>query len=351
MVGVESIRGVIGFVRTVAAGSFAAAAKELGVSPVAVSKNVQRLERRLGVRLLQRSTRKLSLTEEGRVFYQRCAEPLRELESAQSVVKDKARAPAGRLRVTSISPFGRTYVLPLLPAFSRLYPEIEVELHLDDAISDMIAEGYDIGIRAGQIKDGTMVVREIAPLHFVVCGAPSYLAQRGMPQTPADLARHNCLRLRRSAPAGALGWRLGPEQAPVSPPIGGNFLANDVTTLVTAAVHGHGLAFAPLPLVLPLFRSGALMPLLTDWISQPAHLFMHYPNRRHLPARVRSFVKFMLERFRQDPDLTSDPRALVAPFIHTGLEQLVAGSERERFGPRGRRSPGRVPAARRPNLD
>ena len=134
MAGIESIRGVVGFVQTVAAGSFAGAAKELGVSPVAVSKNVQRLERRLGVRLLQRSTRKLSLTEEGRLFHERCIGPLRELESAQSAVKDKGRSPAGTLRLTSISPFGRTYVLPLLPAFSRLYPDIEVELHLDDAI-------------------------------------------------------------------------------------------------------------------------------------------------------------------------------------------------------------------------
>jgi LysR family transcriptional regulator, transcriptional activator for dmlA len=315
MAGVESIRGVIGFVRTVAAGSFAAAAKELGVSPVAVSKNVQRLERRLGVRLLQRSTRKLSLTEEGRLFYQRCAEPLRELETAQSVVKDKGRAPAGKLRVTAISPFARTYVLPLLPAFSRLYPEIEVELHVDDAVSDMIAEGYDVGIRAGQMKDGSLVAREIAPRHFVVCGAPSYLAQHGMPLAPEDPARHNCLRLRRSAPAGALAWRLGPERAPASPPVSGNFLANDATTLATAAVHGQGLAFVPLPLVLPLFRSGALIPVHMDWISQPAQLFMHYPNRRHLPARVRCFVKFMLGRFRENPDLTSDPRALVAPFL------------------------------------
>jgi DNA-binding transcriptional LysR family regulator len=317
MAGVESIRGVIGFVRTVAAGSFAAAARDLGVSPVAVSKNVQRLERGLGVRLLQRSTRQLSLTEEGRLFYERCAEPLRELESAQSVVKDKGLTPTGRLRVTSISPFGRTYILPLLPAFSRRYPDIEVELHLDDDISDMIAEGYDLGIRAGQMKDGTMVAREIAPLHFVVCGAPSYLAQHGMPQTPEDLAHHNCLRLRRAASAGVLAWRLGSEVAPALPPIRGNLLANDVTTLAMAAVHGQGLAFAPLPLVLPMFRSGALVPLLTNWISQPAHFYMHYPNRRHLPARVRSFVMFMLSRLRKNPDLTSDPRALVAPFLCT----------------------------------
>src|SRR5471030_3047126 len=124
---VESIRGVIGFVKTVAAGSFAGAAKDLGVTPVAVSKNVQRLEQQLGVRLLQRSTRMLRLTDEGRLFYERCTGPLQELESAHSAVKDKGRAHAGVLRVTSLSPFGRNFVVPLLPAFSRRYPGIRVE--------------------------------------------------------------------------------------------------------------------------------------------------------------------------------------------------------------------------------
>ena len=313
MAGVESIRGVIGFVRTVAAGSFAGAARELGVSPVAVSKNVQRLERRLGVRLLQRSTRKLGLTEEGRLFYERCIGPLRELEGAQAAVKDKGRSPAGRLRVTSVSPFARTYVLPLLPAFSRRYPEIELELHLDDAVSDMIAEGYDVGIRAGEMRDATMVVREIAPLHFVVCGAPSYVAKYGMPGKPADLSGHNCVRQARRIPAGPAHWLLGPNKVATS--VSGNFIANDITTLVMAAVHGQGLAFAPLPFVLPLFRSGALVPLLPHWISKPAHLFIHYPNRKHLPMRVRSFVNFMLDRLRKNPDLISDPKALVAPYL------------------------------------
>jgi DNA-binding transcriptional LysR family regulator len=316
MAGVESIRGVVGFVRTVAAGSFAGAAKQLGVSPVAVSKNVQRLERRLGVRLLQRSTRKLSLTEEGQLFYERCMEPLRELESAQAAAKDRGRAPAGRLRVTSVSPFGRTYLLPLLGAFSSRYPDIEVELHLDDAVSDMIAERYDVGIRAGEMKDSTMIVREIAPLHFVVCGAPSYLEKHGIPRKPADLAGHNCVRLQgRTTAARPANWLLGGDRVPVLPPVSGNFLSSDITTLVAASVLGHGLVFAPLPFVLPLFRSGALVPLLPDCMAQRAHLFVHYPNRKHLPMRVRSFVNFMLERFRKNPDLVSDPQLLVAPYL------------------------------------
>ena len=343
MANVESIRGVVGFVRTVAAGSFAGAARALGVTPVAVSKNVQRLERQLGVRLLQRSTRKLGLTEEGRIFYERCSGPLQELESAQSAVKEKGSSAAGALRVTSVAPFGRTYVVPLLPAFNRRYPRIEVELHLDDEISDMIAEGYDVGIRAGTMRDASMVVREIAPLHFVVCGAPSYFAEHGIPAVPAALASHNCLRLRRrgARARGAAAWTLGPQGSTVTVPVQGNFSASDVTTLVSAAVHGHGLALAPLPFVLPLFRAGTLLPVLAQWISQPAHLFIHYPNRRQLPARVRSFVDFLLEQLRANPDLGEDAQSLIAPFAAPAPAR-TAGIARPRPSsrrPRKSRSP------------
>jgi DNA-binding transcriptional LysR family regulator len=328
---VKGIRGVVGFVQTVEAGSFAGAAKKLGITPVAVSKNVQRLERQLGIRLLQRSTRKLSLTEEGRAYYERCIGPLRELENAESAITEKGRSPAGALRVTCLSPFGRTYVLPLIPSFSRLYPGIELELHLDDAVSDMIAERYDVGIRAGEARDGTMVMREVAPLHFVVCGAPSYLAERGVPLTAADLTKHNCLRLRgRGAAPQPLAWRLGPKEFAALPPISGNFLANDITALVTAAVHGQGLVFAPLPLVLPLFRTGALRPVLPECVAQPARIFIHYVIRRHLPARVKAFVNFMLEHLRSNPDLTSDPQSLLAPFVGLPMQPPPGSTHRSR---------------------
>ena len=148
----------------------------------------------------------------------------------------------------------------------------------------------------------------------MVCGAPSYLAKHGTPKKPTDLSGHNCVRLQvRRRPAGPTNWLLGSSKVATS--VRGNFLANDITTLVMAAVHGQGLVFAPLPFVLPLFRSGALVPLLPDWISRPAHLFFHYPNRKHLPVRVRGFVNFMLEKLRRNPDLVSDPRALVAPHL------------------------------------
>lgn len=317
----KGMSGAIGFVRTVEAGSFAGAARKLGITPVAVSKNVLRLEQRLGVRLLQRSTRKLSLTEEGRLYYERCVGPLRELESAESAITEKGRSPSGTVRVTCLSPFGRAYVLPLIPAFSRLYPGIELDLRFDDAVSDMIAGGYDVGIRAGEARDGSMVMREVAPLNFVICGAPSYLAERGIPLTVADLSKHNCMRLRGRGPAaGSLKWRLGPRELADSASIKGNLIAHDITTLVTAAVHGQGLVFAPLPFVLPLFRAGELRPVLPECISQPARIFIHYVSRKHLPVRVKAFVNFMLEQLRGNPDLTSDPRALLAPFVNLAIK-------------------------------
>jgi DNA-binding transcriptional LysR family regulator len=292
------------------------------------------------VRLLQRSTRKLSLTEEGRLYYERCIGPLRELELAESAITEKSKSPTGTLKVTCIPPFGRTYVLPLLPAFSRLYPAIEIELNLDDAVSDMVAEGYDVGIRAGEARDGSMVMREIAPLSFVICGSPAYLAERGVPDSISDLSRHNCLRLRRRGQAArSLNWHLGPENVATSPPIGGNFLAHDITTLVTAAVNGQGLALAPLPLVLPLFRTGALTPVLPESVSQPARIFVHYTSRKHLPARIRVFVDFILEHLRNNPDLTAEPQQLLAPFVARPAKVAIA--------PRSQRPSGAKPPRRR----
>jgi DNA-binding transcriptional LysR family regulator len=305
----DSIRGVLGFVKTVAAGSFAGAAKQLGVTPVAVSKNVQRLERELGVRLLQRSTRKLSLTEDGRVFHERCIGPLQALEDAHAAVKDEGRAPAGVVRVTSVSPFGRSYVVPLLPSFSQRYPRIQIELDIDDAVSDMIVGRYDVGIRVGALRDSSMVVREIAPLPFVVCGAPAYLAVRGVPRNPDDLTGHNCLRLRARNTGRALPWVLGKER--LSVPVEGDLVSNDLTALVSAALHGQGLVCAPVPFVLPLLRTGALVPLVTDWLGLGAHVFIHYQNRRNLPARVRCFVNFVVDALRANPDLTGDVQALL----------------------------------------
>jgi len=310
----DSIRGVLSFVKTVSAGSFAGAARELRISAVGVSKNVARLERELGVRLLHRSTRKLGLTEEGRLFYEKCVNPLRELEGARTAARERAGSASGTVRVTSITPFGLSFVLPLIPAFTSLHPKVEVELHLDDTVSDMISQSYDVGFRVGQIPDGSMVVRRIAGLPFVVCGSPDYLARHADPKTPSDLDVHNCLRLRHRANGHILSWTLARNGEKITPAVRGNFVSNDLVALITAAVHGQGLVYAPLPRVLPLLRSGELKVVLPDWVWPGVEVFLHYPSRKGLPARVKAFVAFMLTHLRKHPDLQTDPHVLLDQF-------------------------------------
>jgi DNA-binding transcriptional LysR family regulator len=206
----KSLKGIGSFVAVASAGSFAAAAKLQGVSAVAVSKNVATLERQLGVRLFQRTTRKLSLTLEGRTFYSQCLGPLRELEAAQAVVQQSGKALSGLVRVTSAAPFASGFILPLLPAFHAVNPKVQIQLHLDDSVSDMVAQGYDVGIRVGRLKDSSLVARPIAPLPFVVCGSPGYLKSRAYPQTLADLSEHNCLRLAVTTPCRGLSKATTP---------------------------------------------------------------------------------------------------------------------------------------------
>ncbi len=315
----SSLLGITNFVRTVQAGSFAGAARELGISAVAVSKNVASLERALGVRLLNRSTRALSLTEEGRAFHERCALPLRALEDATAAAKSSAESPGGLIRVTSLTPFGRGYLIPLLPKFARLFPQIEIDLRLDDNVVDMVAEGFDIGIRAGLAKSPAVIAREICDLNFVVCAAPSYLSQHGVPKRIEDLAQHNCLRLNVGATSGKadnrmLNWRVGTSREWLDPPVQGTLIANDFNSLEQAAVSGLGLFNAPLPLVMPHFRSGLLRPVLPQCRSSALSIYLYYRSRKNQPARVRVLVDYLLEALRAQPDLVSDANALCAPF-------------------------------------
>jgi DNA-binding transcriptional LysR family regulator len=315
----SSLLGITNFVRTVRSGSFAGAARELGISAVAVSKNVAALERSLGVRLLNRSTRALSLTEEGRAFHERCAEPLRALEDATASAKSSSEASGGLVRVTSLTPFGRGYIIPLLQKFSRLYPQIEIDLQLDDSVVDMVAEGFDIGIRAGRIESPAVIAREICDLNFVICAAPSYLSQHDAPQKIDDLSRHNCLRMATQAKSvnaenRAINWRLGPSREAVNPPVHGTLIANDFNGLEQAALSGIGLFNAPLPLVMPHFRNGLLRPVLPQCRSSGLSIYLYYRSRRNQPARIRVFVDFLLEALRAHPDLVSDPIKLCAPY-------------------------------------
>jgi LysR family transcriptional regulator, transcriptional activator for dmlA len=311
----KSLKGIGSFVAVASSGSFAAAAKLQGVSAVAVSKNVATLERQLGVRLFQRTTRKLSLTPEGQTFYRQCLGPLRELEAAQAVVEQSGKALSGLVRVTCAAPFAMGFILPLVPQFHAVNPKVQIELHLDDAVNDMVAQGYDVGIRVGQLKDSSLVARRIAPLPFVVCASSEYLKLRGAPQSISDLTGHNCIRLSRAGSRDPMPWFLKGVDAAVDSQITGNLMLNDFAALMAAAAQGQGLVCVPLQMAMPLFRSGHLRPALADCIDPRFEVYLYYPNRKNLPARTRSFVDFVLAQLEHNDDLHTAHEVLVAPFV------------------------------------
>jgi DNA-binding transcriptional LysR family regulator len=311
----KSLKGIASFVSVAASGSFAAAAKLQGVSSVAVSKNVATLERQLGVRLFQRTTRSLKLTPEGQTFYDQCAGPLRELEAAEASAAQSTQAAQGVVRVTCVPPLATGYLIPLLSQFHALHPKVQVELHLDSGVADMVAGGFDVGIRVGPMNDSAFIARAIAPLPFVMCASPAYLAQHGTPASLADLASHNCIRITRPSQQGTIPWMQKGMTEALGKTLQGNALVSDFAAAAQAAVCSLGITCIPLPLALPLFRAGQLRPVLAEHIAARLELYLHYPNRKNLPNRTRVFVDFVLEALRQEPDLLTDAQVLVAPFV------------------------------------
>ena len=310
----KSLKGISSFVAVAGSGSFAAAAKLQGVSAVAVSKNVATLERQLAVRLFQRTTRKLSLTPEGNSFYKQCLGPLRELEAAQAVVQKSSTALSGLVRVTSAAPFATGYILPIIQQFHAAHPRVQIELHLDDSVSDMVAQGYDVGIRVGRMKSSSLVARPTAPLPFVVCASPEYLRRRGQPISLKDLTEHNCMRLSRIGSKEPMPWFLTDNDSEKDGSIRGNLTLNDFSALLTATLQGLGIACVPLPLAMPEIRKGALVPVLTQHIRTDLMAYLYYPNRKNLPTRTRSFVDYVLAALEKETDLHTPPKQLLAAY-------------------------------------
>ena len=309
----QSLRGILNFTRTAELGSFAAAARELGISPVAVSQNISRLELALGVRLLARSTRALQITPEGQAFLEQCKGPLAQLDAACRDAASDVKHASGKLRVTIISPVAFLYFVPLLPRFFSRYPDIQLELELSEDSTSLIAKRFDVGIRVGVLNDAAFVARPLGPLRLLLCASPAYLARRGRPASLDDLALHELLQLQitgREQPTpflvqtrndGARSMQM--LQQP------GRFVCNDFRALLQACMDGVGIAQLPQPMVLPALRQGHLKTLLPDHVPEGWQLFVHYPSRKQLPARVRAFVDFCIENFGGHADLSADVSA------------------------------------------
>ncbi len=301
----ESLRGMVSFVQTARLGSFVKAAKVLGVSSVAVSRNVARLEAQLKVRLFARTTRHLSLTAEGAALLARCEAPLEELDAAFRGSRDAAGEPEGVVRVTAVSPFVRAYLAPSLSAFHAQYPKVELDIECSEHASDLVAGRFDVGIRVGPMQDAAFIARPLGPLQLVLCASPGFLARGPLPEA-AELARLHGLGFKRSGDHQAAPWRLQNGAGHDVLPLGGPLRCNDFLSLTAACAAGLGVAQVPMAMALPFLRDGTLNIVWPERAPQGLHLFLHYPDRQ-LPARVRVFVDFVIQANQAHPDLAMTP--------------------------------------------
>jgi DNA-binding transcriptional LysR family regulator len=301
----------VAFVKTVNAGSFSAAARQLGVTTVAVSRNVQRLERQLGVRLLQRTTRSLSMTEEGRRFFEATRNALFALETAHEAIALRRHEPSGLVRILSPTGFSRLYVVPVIATMRTRFPRLQFELQASDRTVDMVDEGFDVGIRVGPVADANVVVRKLADVPRVICASPDYLARRGIPSSLGELADHECLAYRSPSTGRIVRWEFGGD-VPESYEPRAALTLNDIFAVCDAAIAGHGLVQLPTFIATAPIRNGKLVPVFVDRVGAPAQLVLQYPARPLTPARVRVVVDCLYEKLHDHPDLIFDPRRILS---------------------------------------
>jgi DNA-binding transcriptional LysR family regulator len=286
----DRLASMAAFVKTAEAGSFAAAAGALGISPQMVAKHVGWLESRLGARLIHRTTRRQSLTEIGKAYCERCRTVLADADWADAVADDAKGAPRGRLRVNAPVSFGTHTLVPVIGRYLRAYPEVEIDLVLNDRFVDLVEEEFEAVFRIGPLADSSFVARALAPFRLVACASPAYLQERGVPVTPADLDRHACLAYAWGAGAVHGNWQFTRDGAHYKVDIRHRLRLNDAKALLVAAVEGIGIAFISDDLARADLRAGRLVQVLPDYetLSRPVHLLYH-PDRRQTP-KLKSFI-------------------------------------------------------------
>ena len=288
------------FVRSVDGGGFSAAARELGLTPSALSKLVTRLENRLGARLLQRTTRRLQLTPEGEAFYVRSRRILADMDEAEAEVVEAGVRPTGLLRLHCGSAFGMHQLAPAIPLFLERHPGVELDITISDEPLVGLGEGVDLAIRIGPLDESSMVARRICNLERVICAAPSYLERCGAPRTPDDLHQHNCLWI-TSLPV-LRRWPFDTDDGIRVVHIDGNVVANNAETVLQLAMAGVGITRLTDVIVGDAIRRGELIPVLSDWHHvEPVPLYATYPSGRNLSPKIRAMVDFLVEQFGPAP--------------------------------------------------
>lgn len=280
------------------AGSFSAAGRRLGLSPAAVSKNIAELEDHLKVRLFNRTTRKVSLTEAGATYLARVGPLLADLDHADESVVQLTRGPAGVLRVAAPASFSIVCLSRVSTRFLAAHRDMTLHLDLDDRRVDIVAGGYDLAIRGSRrLDNSSLTARKLVDLPHVLCAAPAYLARRGTPSTPDDLHRHDCLRYTLSEPRGE--WQFTRSADTVRVPVHGRLAATSSLAIREAALEGAGLAVLPLVYVSDALASGRLLRVLPDWRSPAAAMYAIYPSRTHLPPKLSAYVNFLADELRR----------------------------------------------------
>jgi DNA-binding transcriptional LysR family regulator len=288
------------FVRVVDAKGFSAAAPALGLTPSAVSKLVTRLEARLGVRLLQRTTRAIHLTEEGGAFYEQAQRIVGEIEALESRIVDRRGTPHGLLRVTTSLAFATHQLTPVLPEFLARYPEIQFALLPTDRVVDMVEEGVDVALRIGRMADTSFVARRIGEDRRVICATPDYLARHGTPTRPEELLRHNCILSRERSHLNRWAFRIDGEIREIE--VTGRLAVDEGDAQLQLALQGIGIVRLTRLTVAQAVRTGGLVSLLPEFSAeQPLPINAVYPHRRHLAPKVPAFVDFLIEKFTPPP--------------------------------------------------
>ncbi|MBW8299110.1 MAG: LysR family transcriptional regulator [Hydrogenophaga sp.] len=291
----DHLTGMEVFVRAVDCGSFSAAAEAMQMSSQLVGKHVQKLEQHLGVQLLHRSTRRQSLTDFGRIFYERAKIILAEVETAESMAEETRAVPAGRLRINAPVSFGMRTLSPLLPTFMKLYPEVSVELTLANRAVDLIDEGYDAVFRVGELSDSGLIARRLSPYRLALCASPRYLAKAPSLMSPQDLTHHECLGFSHTELR--THWTFeGPDGRHVVP-VTSRLVADHGEPLLCAALEGLGIMLQPLELVHDYIEDGQLVELLPDYKVPTRPLHVLYAPDRRLTPKLRSFLDFVVVHF------------------------------------------------------
>ncbi len=284
------------FSKVVELGSFARAADRLELSTSAVSRHVADLESHLQTRLLNRTTRKLSLTESGHAFYERCVQVLADLDEAEQAAAQTSLVPRGTIKLTCGFSFGLLHLASAVAEYLARYPEVKFDVSLSDRVVDLVEEGFDLGVRIGSLGPANLIARKLGETRLIACASRAYLKKHGTPQTPEDLAHHNCVTY-AYVPDSTL-WRFRDQaggERPVT--VSGNVHANNGDLLTQAAVSGVGIVFEPEFIVGEALAAKKLVRLLEAYEPAPLGIYAVYASRKHLSAKVRSFVDFLAERF------------------------------------------------------